>query len=354
MYTVRDYCDMYLILGECHGNYRAAAVTYAARYPNRQHPHKNVFQRLNHRMRETGRLDGSADVPGRPRTARTPRAEEAVIGAVENNPNASIRVIGRNLNLSYGTVQRTLRAERYHPFHYTKVQSLLEDDFPLRVDFCRWMLERMDADEDFGRQILWTDEATFTRDGVFNMHNHHYWGLENPKVVRRRAFQNRFSVNVWAGIINQNLIGLVFLPHRLNGNNFIHFLQHDFEDLLDNLPLARIQNLWLQLDGAPAHYALQVRQWLDENYPGRWIGRGGPVAWPPRSPDLTPLDFFLWGHIKNTVYRTAPDNVEELRQRILAAAATITPEMLGNVQRSIRRRLERCVAMGGQNFEHLL
>ncbi|GBL73687.1 hypothetical protein AVEN_230681-1 [Araneus ventricosus] len=38
-------------------------------------------------------------------------------------------------------------------------------------------------------------------------------------------------------------------------------------------------------------------------YPGRWIGRGGPVLWPPRSPDLTSLDFFLWGHLKELVYR---------------------------------------------------
>jgi hypothetical protein len=36
---------------------------------------------------------------------------------------------------------------------------------------------------------------------------------------------------------------------------------------------------------------------------GRWIGRGGPIAWPPRSPDLTPLDIFLWGYVKNTVYQ---------------------------------------------------
>ena len=43
-------------------------------------------------------------------------------------------------------------------------------------------------------------------------------------------------------------------------------------------------------------------------YPGLWIGKGGPVAWPPRSPDLTLLDFFLWGHIKSLVYKTpVPD-----------------------------------------------
>ncbi|GBN41973.1 hypothetical protein AVEN_258019-1 [Araneus ventricosus] len=52
-------------------------------------------------------------------------------------------------------------------------------------------------------------------------------------------------------------------------------------------------------DGAPAHFSIAVRNHLDATHPGRWIRRGGPVAWPPRSPDLNPLDFFFWGHLNN-------------------------------------------------------
>ena len=37
---------------------------------------------------------------------------------------------------------------------------------------------------------------------------------------------------------------------------------------------------------------------------------------PPRSPDLTPCDYFLWGHLKSKVYLTPPQDVEELRERI--------------------------------------
>ena len=37
----------------------------------------------------------------------------------------------------------------------------------------------------------------------------------------------------------------------------------------------------------------------------RWIGRGGPTVWPPRSPDLTPMDYFLLGHIKALIYVTS-------------------------------------------------
>ena len=53
------------------------------------------------------------------------------------------------------------------------------------------------------------------------------------------------------------------------------------------------KSLYLQHDGATPHYAVIVREWLEEKFPGRWIGRHEPLDWPPHSPDLTPCDFFL-------------------------------------------------------------
>ena len=53
-----------------------------------------------------------------------------------------------------------------------------------------------------------------------------------------------------------------------------------------------------QQDGAPPHWGSHVRRFLDATFPNRWTGRDGPTPWPPRSPDITPLDFFLWGYVK--------------------------------------------------------
>ena len=67
-----------------------------------------------------------------------------------------------------------------------------------------------------------------------------------------------------------------------------------------------------------------VREYLYETCPNRWLGRGGPVAWPPRSPDLTtPFDYYLWGHMKTLVYETKVDSRAALRHRIFAAAEHI-------------------------------
>ena len=70
----------------------------------------------------------------------------------------------------------------------------------------------------------------------------------------------------------------------------------------------------VQQDGAPPHYLGEVREYLNTRFPGRWTGRAAPIAWPPRSPDLTPMDFFLWGFVKDRVFvPPLPANVAELR-----------------------------------------
>lgn len=77
------------------------------------------------------------------------------------------------------------------------------------------------------------------------------------------------------------------------------------------------------------------------------------IAWPARSPDLTPLDFFLWGRIKDLVYATAPITQEDMRQRIIDACASINVEELYNVQASLIRKFQWCLDENGGHFEHL-
>jgi len=99
-----------------------------------------------------------------------------------------------------------------------------------------------------------------------------------------------------------------------------------------------------------------VRDYLDESFTNRWLGRGGPVAWPPRSPDLTHLDYYLWGHMKTLVYETKVDSREALRDRIFAAAEHIRNHSsnIASAAHSLLIRAENCIAAGGGHFEQLL
>ena len=111
------------------------------------------------------------------------------------------------------------------------------------------------------------------------------------------------------------------------------------------------EDVYFQQDGTPPHYALAVRDWLDENFPGRWIGRRGPLEWPPRSPDLTPPDFFLWGVVKDIVYANKPRSVVDLKQEIRAAVGGIPLELCAKVCRSVPARLQKCLDVGGAQTE---
>ena len=75
-----------------------------------------------------------------------------------------------------------------------------------------------------------------------------------------------------------------------------------------------IDDLVFVQDGVPPYFAPTLRARLDQHFPGRRLGRRGPHEWPPRSPYLTPFDFYLWGYIKEEVHKTKPRNWKTLRQ----------------------------------------
>jgi hypothetical protein len=68
---------------------------------------------------------------------------------------------------------------------------------------------------------------------------------------------------------------------------------------------------------------------LNVNFPGQWIGRGETIAWPSRSPDVVPLDYFLWGHMKDHVYSQTVNTLYELKAQITAAIANVTVRLAG-------------------------
>ena len=145
---------------------------------------------------------------------------------------------------------------------------------------------------------------------------------------------------------SQTLLG----PHVMP--NYRDFLENNLPVLLEEVPLA----VRFQHDGAPAHFSLAARQQLTTTFGDRWIGHHGPVPWPARSPDLNPLDFFLWGHLKTLVYATPVDHVDDLLERIVEGYNTIrtTPDILERVRQSILRRCQLCLQEQGRQFEALL
>ncbi|GBM69886.1 hypothetical protein AVEN_154519-1 [Araneus ventricosus] len=113
-----------------------------------------------------------------------------------------------------------------------------------------------------------------------------------------------------------------------------------------------LRNVWFQHDGAPAHKISSVKQYLVEEFGEQIIGYGGFQEWPPRSPDLIPMDFFLWGCKKQQMYATPPPALKDLQRRITDAGANVTSAMLHRVQREVQARVQMCIVSDGEKFEH--
>ena len=77
-----------------------------------------------------------------------------------------------------------------------------------------------------------------------------------------------------------------------------------------------VDDVYLQQDGATYHTSGETIGLLREKFPGRVTSRNGDYKWPPRSCDLTPLDFFLWGYVKDKFYADAPQSFQELKEKI--------------------------------------
>lgn len=191
--------------------------------------------------------------------------DEEIIRRFEEKPGRSIRSISNEMNVPYTTIQHVLRSEDTHPYHFSKIQHLREADAERRLEFCRWLVRENNRVNTFCGRILFSDESLFTREGLFNANNMHYWATENPFLIRERNFQVRWKLNIWAGIIGNEIIGLCILPNRMRGDNYADFLRENLPDLLEDLSLNIRQNMCFQHDGAPPHNSRRVKCYLDEH-----------------------------------------------------------------------------------------
>ena len=142
--------------------------------------------------------------------------------------------------------------------------------------------------------------------------------------------------------------------HLLGTNRYWPKLPENANQLVHSTTSCWETWLSLQQDWAPPHWHLAVRTFLNEHLPNRRIGRTGQNdqvfrKWPPRSPNLTVCDFFLWGYVKGRVYvPPLPATMDELQECITAAVNSVTPDMLQRVWSELDYCIDVCrVTRGG-------
>lgn len=207
-YTNEEYLGMLLLYGEMGQNARAAAREYARRFPTRRHPNYNVILRLINRANMEGTFQPQRQHQGQNANRINICEERRILQCFRRDPGTSIRRTSIITGVPRMKIWRALKSNRYHPYHYTKVQHLHPGDQEQRLEFCQWILRMHAQNPQFIFNIIWTDEAIFTRGGFFNTHNYHFWAEENPHAIRPTRFQYQFSRNLWAGLFNNSLVSI--------------------------------------------------------------------------------------------------------------------------------------------------
>jgi hypothetical protein len=121
-----------------------------------------------------------------------------------------------------------------------------------------------------------------------------------------------------------------------------------YQELIQQL-IALLQvderNCWFQQDSATAHTAASTMEFLHEFFSENVISKG---VWPPRS-----SDFFLWSYLKDTVYRSNPRDLKQLKMNITHAIEEVNERTLRKVVRNMVKRVDKCIEINGHHFQHL-
>lgn len=310
------------------------------------------------KLKETGsrhRRPGS----GRPKSTRTEQNTEAVAALLLSQPghpgtSLSERETAKTVGISRSSVQRIAKNDlNLRVYKRVTVQELSDVTKRKRLMRAKQLLRRFRGPD--VRRICFTDEKIFTVATPRNSQNDrvHSIALKKHNVPRanllREKKRSRASVMVSLGAMTEHKTSAIFVPAGVK-INAVHYQERILTPMLDELR-QREPAFVFQQDGAPSHTARSTIQFLTD-HECEFIE---PNMWPPCSPDLNPLDYFVWSALTQKVYRGQPVRDEEdLKRRIIRAWEDLPQESLAKAIGKWKNRLRQVVREEGGHIEHYL
>lgn len=325
--------------------------------------HKNApsvrgIQNLIKKFEATGSVSNLKKNSGLQRSVRVSENMEQ-IKEIFSTSFISIRKAALQTKFSRSSIHRILHEIPYHPYKIEVFFKLKSIDYEARVSFCNRVLTLIDQDHTFIENLWMSDEAHFHTEGYVNKQNLRMWGSQPPTTFIEKPLHSNY-VTVWAAISVKGIIGPFFFEDAtgkrttVTSSRYIELLQNKFYPSISLFPGVDLTLTWFQHDGATSHTTNVVRQWLSNHFPNRHISRLTNFPYPPRSPDLSVPDFFLWGALKDAVYfERRPLTVDELKNKITQEFAKIKIEQCRSSFSSLQKRLRDCVRQEGRHLRNV-
>lgn len=317
-------------------------------------PSANVIRKWIKTFEATGStMKGSS--PGRPREVRVPDVIQEAHESARQDSSLSLRKRSQALNIKKSTLHLILKKDLHlRAYKIQLVQELKPSDYEQRLNFVQEMLARFATFDN----ILFSDEANFHLNGHVNKQNCRYWSQVNPRHKHMRPLHSP-KVVVWAAMSAKGIIGPYFFEdgrgHALTVNT------DRYCDMIRTFLAPSLQEFsgynsatFFQQDGARCHTTDRSIGALNELFPGKLMSLRGNIKWPPRSPDLSPLDYFLWGYLKSKVYKNKPTTLTQLKTNIVSEIGTLTNILCKRVVGNLRSRLEECQSRNGRHLDNII
>ncbi|GFW70315.1 putative DD41D transposase [Trichonephila clavipes] len=231
--------------------------------------------------------------------------------------------------------------------------AIHQNNHQARRRFVEWAQNEIAVVPDFHKRILFSDEAHFWLNGYVNKQNCRIWSEANPQVYVETPLHPE-KLAVWCALWAGGIIGPYFFKNDDNGVNGDRCRAMITNFFISELNNHDVQELWFQQDGATCHTARATIDLLKDTFGDRLISRFGPVNWPPRSCDLTPLDYFLWDYVKSLVYADKPQTLDHLEDNIRRVIADIRPQILEKVIENWTSRLDYIRASRGSHMPEII
>ncbi|GFW10552.1 DUF4817 domain-containing protein [Trichonephila clavipes] len=250
-----------------------------------------------------------------------------IYGAVYKKKTESMRTSTTSKSTAYLAAYSTEEASFGLAIH--------QNDHQARRRFVEWAQNEIAVVPDFHKRILFSDEAHFWLNGCINKQNCRIWSEANPQVYVETPLHPE-KLTVWCALWTGGIISPYFFKNDEGHNVTVNGA------------------VTVQQDGTTCHTARATIDLLKDTFGDCLISRFGPVNWPPRSCDLTPLDYFLWSYVKSLVYADKPQTLDHLEDNIRRVIADIRSQMLEKVIENWTSRLDYIRASRGSHMPEII
>ena len=311
-------------------------------FKNSTPPKYSTIKKIISNFEKSGSVAHVVPKPKNP-SAKREATKKRLEKMVADFPSLSIRkaasAIGVSPTLTYSiyTDDLHLSAYKFHIWH-----KLEDKDYEKRAKFAQWFLNQPSSTLDY---MIFSDEAYFYLTLPVNKQNNRIWSKESPLNGVEKPLRDE-KIMVWCAISVKRVFGPFFFSDYVNSRNYLEMLKTFFWPKILNT--AEYKKYHFQQDGARPHTATAVQTWLTSRFGPKFITK---EKWPPRSPDLNPCDFFLWGYLKARVYNPLPKTLEELKANIEREIKNISIAALKSTFLNFKKRCEFCLTADGGHLE---